>query len=557
MTESSPRPGSRLGFLRWYARADLYEETALPTTRAITLSVALATAGAVVALAIPWLVGEIRRGRQAADPLKSCLWVTDRSSRIAGRSMTPEKLETIFKAVRARVGDQFREITGFAEIEKDMVTAGGNAREYKTLIGRTITATDPLNQSLGKLLVAGRAFDPANPGGLLVTRQMLKNLGYSPEDIARIEQAANTDKPESVQWSSPSGQAIPLAVRGVFADPLPLGHEFIIPEAEDIRLRSGARFITDDVILFPLAKGWPVPPPGDSIGKYVDEGYDKETGDRKAPYHSRLPKSVVDHLGKLSWRIKLIKQGDTFAWNVIRLPDDVGKPVKLSDAEWRDRVDQLNRLMAEAGLGSATDFGVSPSDPVAAAPPVVLPEGHNWATVYVHDLFALRPVADVFRELRLECDESAIRQLEQIEKDVRVLRVILYVLVALFALSVAASVYHLGRLRARQKAAEIGMLRAMGISDRRLRAIAATEAGLLWADGTLKGLLMAILVLGGLLIVAGVSATELLATTGWGSHLLLQGGFLLATFVFCQVGTIRSVNQIGKLSPIEALNLSA
>lgn len=544
-------------FLRWYSFADLYEPSALVTTRAITVSVALATAGAVVALAIPWLVGEVRKTRQAADPLKSCLWVTDPSSRVGDKPMTTEKITAIADALKLEVGERFKNLVGFAEIKAEFVNSQNGKLSYRTLTGRTITANDPLNLSLDKLISSGQSFSREQPTGILVTRKLLKELGNSPEEISNIEASTKTANPFQLKWLAPSQQSVPIAIRGVFAEPLPLGHDFIIPEAQEVQLRSQTLFKTDDIILYPIGIGWPIPKNGKSLNEFINEGFDIDQDDPECPYHSKLPVEVRNTLRDWNCRIKLISYQDSYAWRMIRLPDTGGREVLFTDSTWKEHVNQLKLQMERAGLGGASKLEISPADPRKAMLSEVTAPPHDWATVYVNDLYALRPVAQVFRQLNLECDESAIRQLEQIENDVRDLRRILYALVCLFALSVASSVYYLGRLRARLKAPEIGMLRAMGISDRRLRAITMSEAGLLWVDGTSKGIVFAVIMLTGLLVSAGVTREEFMSLNGWFQHFVGQACFLLSTFLFCQGGTLRAVNQVARLSPIEGLNQSA
>ena len=105
-------------------------------------------------------------------------------------------------------------------------------------------------------------------------------------------------------------------------------------------------------------------------------------------------------------------------------------------------------------------------------------------------LEALRPTVRALVDQHWLVNETAIGQMEEIARSTRTAMAVLWSIMLLFCAAAGLSLYAVHSLRARQKAAQIGMLRAMGISDALLRDVFLTEARLLWGRGTLYGLLL-------------------------------------------------------------------
>ena len=222
-------------------------------------------------------------------------------------------------------------------------------------------------------------------------------------------------------------------------------------------------------------------------------------------------------------------------------------------SQWRAYVEQLHALMVKNTFKASDDFIKIIVPKAESARPKVRP-GYDKLGFYFVDLPALRPAAEALREEELIVNEGVIRQLEEISQATRAAWIVLLGLLTMFCATAAINLIAVLSLRARQKAPELGMLRAMGMGDGLLRLTIIVEAFLLWLRGSCWGVLCAG-VLGAILGLLYLEKGELrLLLGGW--WLVFVGLFIVGSLVVCILSALIATSRLRTQPPIVSLNLS-
>lgn len=521
-------------FAAWFARQELFERAALATTLAVVASLAFSTAGGVACLALPAVLKAVQSARLADEPQALSLTVSDAHPGVGTGTLDPVRRAALIAAVAARLpaGVTVRGCPGFYQADDvewavNPAVAGGQLRTVRKP-GRTVAPDDPLHDGLHKLLASGTPFARPNAPGVIVTPRLLAELGYPPERPPAAVQVRNVR----------TGRPVELSVLGVTADPLPLGHRFLMTEAQDAVLRAGANDEYAAVVSGPAGPNWP------------------RKANRYAPDPAqRIPPAVLDVVDGWGLGLKVDETDDAAGRPAFRWTLSTKGKQRLSTDVWRAYLRQIRTLMtADPRLAPAPDFDTPTAVAAGDRPPEPRTGGHDWAAVYVSDLAGLRPAAAAAAAAGLEVEDSAIPQLEHIEAGARTAAVVLSGLLVVFCLAAAVGLGTLLVVRVQQKAAGVGMLRAFGTADRTLRAVAAATAVYLWVMGTAAGLALA--AAGGAVAAVACDVTWAELAAAAGGWLALVAAFLAASLATAVVTTALAVRTQAVRSPGTTLGLT-
>jgi hypothetical protein len=436
-------PDSRLRFLLWFARRDLFAPGALRATRVNRQTIALVTFFSLTALGLSLGVWQVRVKRQMRDRLNLCLFIGDPNQ---GLQVTPAVVERIRSEVPRQLHQPEKFLCyAFSEVRYDWFVEGADSRSLE-LRGRTIADGDPL---LGSRELAERP-EAGQPGraGVAITPSMRRLLKLP------------TPLPATLRLRSPITSAvleIPLA--GVMKKgELPFEHEFVMPESVEAELiRKDPNTPSPFVDTGPIPADWPA----------ID----------------RLPPAVQRAFQRYKWAPPQPSPRDRRVWRITS---------KLAPAPtrmlWNAYLLGLHGTMVELGYSRSTDFLIFWTPPDPQAP--VGRTGHGMAGLYVGDEPDLKPAAAAVRSLQFKANESVIDALESIGTSSRLAFLILGLVALVFLFHGWSSMYVIQRLRSEQMRSEIGMLKAIGMEARSLRSLLLTEGLILWAGGTARGVVL-------------------------------------------------------------------
>jgi len=510
----SPRLNLRFAF--GFAWKDLADRRAAAPTLVIVFTIALTTALSALAFTLPQAAEEARRKEMGQKPLATCLW---------GRHVTQELLEPDLQEEQVRA--LHTRLESGLDSRDDLVGCypvrvldlewrfPNNEKEQRTqLRGRTLAPGDPLFRSCRTKY--GKTLSEGEPG-IIAAPKMLELLGY-PADLP----------PGSMLTViRPGGSHAPMPVQlvDVFVDRLPDGYLYLMTEAYHIQILN-----TDDdvqmqaVVSGPVHPDWPDP--------------------------LALPATLLDRLEeKEGLRITLIIQdaGKPRAWQIESIR---ARPPDF--ATWRDKLLPLiHRLLRDvAKLVAADQF--EKLRPPPQTRPVVRPDGYQRVAIYVRDVKDLRPAAEIARQNEIRVNENIVDQLSAYSEAVQTAQKLRdFALPALWLLA-TINLTALQSLLAQRKAPEIGMLRAIGMSNRTLLSLYLLEAFILWGLGSLYGLFLTMYV--GALLSARVLPEgdwSALLTLKWFCHL---GLFLLGSLFFGLVSNFVITYSTCRTSPALSLN---
>lgn len=445
-------------FLVWFAFRDLFERHAR-----LTSLVNIATVGFVVAcliVAYGWTVGVQKIGEEKLrrDPLNLCLWCgpgpTKRITREGAAELQAKLQESLGTEARARCfvfgGSDFR-----WHHKSQGIVVG--------IEGRTVLPDDPLLQSI-PLRVGGRESIGDADKGFVVSRSMLTALGYANTELPRmlrVEIAGGVvDVPVLDIADRSYGDA--EQAEGPGQSILPLGHEFIVGEQYETELRNeNPNEELQEVSARPIPDDWP-----DDIAE--------------------MPATVQELIRQWSIQIVPKNQGE---WNMFYAGKDQLPVLSL----WKEYLVQINAAMNVAvNPATGSTFTNEPrlevDSPAKANVPLKFRGEYDWMGVYVGDLQYLSPADQVARTEGLtSLNQTVIDRLlklrEQTEEVLQILQRIGLIFLAVAIWNMWAIEY----LRNKQKVAEIGMLKAIGMQPVSLVSLACCEASILWFFGFLIG----------------------------------------------------------------------
>lgn len=459
-----------LGFLLRFSWRDLTAREALRTTFPLLGTVCL-----VVAFPLGGF-GFIEGSRQVGlyrlqeeDPFARCLWTGDN---IVKKRISPEVLNDLRRKI-LQVVPSPEYLDGIHPFYESTLTFKGKSGATLQLTGRTIrlppedTTSDPLFKS--RPVQNGPGLKSSKDQGIVFTPQGLLRLGYK-----------TTDKLDTVILHTNTGSDVPIKVRGIIKKDLPTPHDFIVTEPYERKLQAEN---PDPVMSIasstPFPENWPT-----SLDKF--------------------PPRVLQLLETANWDLASYQVEPYFDPDpdvlknvtVLRLKSEFEKgdrqrPPTLS--EWNARFERIQELMVEVHP-TEEPFRVNPKKiPIKQILPRV---NHDMLAVYVspkvleEDL--LVAVADACESVQagerpLEVNRTIVDQVRSINEQTRQIQKVLAWSGGLLVVFACGMLFVIQRIRAEQRIAEIGMLKAMGMTRRSLVLLDLLEGFLLCAPAVLAG----------------------------------------------------------------------
>jgi len=451
---------------------DVSDRVALRSTGVIALTIALVCALTIALFGFVYGFERVRYARLKEDPLSLCLWV---GSTFEER-LTPQVLNELNEQVRDRVGpEKFEGVYEFYQTELRLRDPKGDVR---SLYGRTfvlekddkgVERRDPLFRSR-PLRAGGREFATPDDEGIVLTPQGLEELGLGPND-----------NPKEVMMVVSRDVRVP--VLGVLTKNLPTPHSFLIlPRFERRLASSNPDPSLKMVITKPLPPKWP----------QLDVGLPKK--DRPKDLEAKYPAEVVKLLRSKDWKQFDPVQEERFGkpvWviksKVLENDPDTPLPTLIT---WNERLRIVAREMEAAGYPSEEPFRVDESTlPIEEAHPR---KTFHLAAVYVSDLGSLVKAANGCESVRagdqnLRVNRNVVEQITNIGRQTEQALGVLALIELVVVVIAVANLGVLQKLRAEQKTAEVGMLKAMGMTGRALMLLSVIEGLMLWLPAVLLG----------------------------------------------------------------------
>ncbi len=295
----------------------------------------------------------------------------------------------------------------------------------------------------------------AGTGGnwVIVSTDMLLALDANKDQVPRKLRIRNAfDEPFEVQ------------VAGVARDGLPFEYQFLLSEQAD---RLSRTLPPDDEL--PSIIAGPV-----AVALHDPAGLPEKARQQLADFATQLQLFPI--------KAEQTKDGHR-GWLMRSMVD----PPRLST--WRARLRQLHDSLKQDGL--SLDEGLRPLGLTTSAQPPPVRSGPYRAGIFVDDVKDLRKVEATAQALGIPLpDRGVLPKLEGYAHSVAQAETILLVLLGLFGVIALINVAVLQKLACQMKQAEVGMLKAMGISGRLLWSVYLTETLLLWLVGLLGGILL-------------------------------------------------------------------
>lgn len=448
-----------------YARRDLLDPTARRSTVVVFGTITLALAAVIGGFGFTFGADRVSRQRLDKDPFARTLWT---GSRQYAQVITPAVLAELRE--RCPPGTQLFPIRNLSIVftKKDGYTERAYGRTVSLKPGQadTIFSSRPVRPG-------GQAITATNDQGMVATPQLLRDLGYDP-----------AAPPATLDGSYDNGpkQAIPLL--GVTEESLPTAHQFLV--SEDYVQVLGTTFGTKEG--YTIVYSTPVP----------------EVWLRYHQNPTTIPAAVAEAgqvraaLGSNKLKMQATEKKKYEVLMVQLPPGYVGKSIK----EWEAIFEQMNAEFQHAVPAPQEAFRVDTSDY-----PKLVPEprtDHDMVAVVATDLDALIPasigVAQVETTIgKLPVNRDAVEKIERLNEQTRLMVETLSVVEFFLILIAVSNLYVIQTMRADRQIAEVGMLKAMGMSRGLVLATYLLEAFLLWLPAALTG------------VLAGIAATFCLA----------------------------------------------
>ncbi len=447
----------RLSFALWFAVIDLSGRwRSLHVTLVNLLTLVALVAFTVLVYGLILGTGRRQLEQFRHDPLASCLWV--RPAR--GQTITPAARDQLAAKVRQSLSspDHLTGCAGYHLLEQDWFIPGQESAP--AIPGRTLSPDDPLLRSFpdAQSWLANTVPSPGEEG-VILTRSMLDRLKVQEEQV-----------PERLVVRAVTGKRQPVRVLGVLdREFFPGRCSYVLTEAiwEQVRKQSGNPKAAE-VRSGPLAASWAtiedLPAAVPSVAKYLES----------------------ESLEWVSTRAHGTGKVWLFRWKAEVRPGDEAPEL----GRWHVYLENVGRRLKEAGKGSAAPgFDVpEPLGLVTDQKPAAT-EGFDRIALYLSAPDDLPAAGSAARRLGYQMEDDRLDQIRRIRANTNAALAYLSPLVLAAALLAAWNLYVIQGLRAQQKVAEVGMLKAMGLSDGLLNLIFLIEAGLVWGLGVVLGLL--------------------------------------------------------------------
>ena len=458
----------RLRFLAGFSRKDLFAAgVRLPTWTNIAGITAVLCA-CIVGLALVDGAAQVQRAALERDRENLCL----RGGQAFLAAVDDKFLERLATALRDQEGlrgNHIYALTRYSQTKWKWIAKNGKTRVE--LKGRTVRQGDPLfqNRPVRRWMDARREL-PADPldchhKGVVVTESMLTELGYVMASSAGAE--AEVEEPHTLQLEMPGGlPPLDVPVLGIAARPLPDDFQFAWSAAFYSWLIEYNR--QKNVVQESPFQSGPVPDSWisamdenrlpDGVSTFLTQsipGFGASTG----------PEVVAGDDGRRRWSFEL--SGKTYEF-------------------WAELLSKVREVMVEEQFEDAPvlvpaprGFAIDPCD--ASIKPKEL---DNFVAVYVDvkNLESLEAIAKVMsgKGFDLRANKDVARALKEIARQSNALLGVLGAVVLLVAVLAVLNTFSQEILRADARKAEIGMLRAIGMSRELLCHAAVFEALLQW-----------------------------------------------------------------------------
>lgn len=447
-------------YLTGLAYRELTDKVARRSTWVMAQTIALTVGLSVALFGFAFGMEEVLLRRQAKNSLALCLVIG--GDTLVTHRLTPEVLEQVRAALARGVTrrDGVEGVFPYYQVALTFRKANGNFGE--PLDGRTyFLAQGPEGEQRDPLFVRRPLRQDKKPfalgdKGVILTPHGLRLLGYRPDDPL----------PQELQLVTTGGD-VPVPVLGVTHENLNTPHAFLLL-AEYARELAAANPNPE------LASVKTTPLPASWVEKY------KTFADLPANVRAYLDElelrlaSVEDRDGKVIWRVSLKEVNAT-----------------ASLEQWNRWLRELHQKLAAPGERITEYLRVGPAtEGLRVDPPPRL--DYDQAAIYTRDPRSLVQAADAVETVvaggrKLETDRTVVDEVSKIAQLTQQAIALLLVLELVLVVLAMSNLRVLQALRAEQKVAETGMLKAMGMTTRALLALELIEGVMLWLPAAVTG----------------------------------------------------------------------
>lgn len=432
---------SRVGFALWFAWRDLGANSAWKTSLSCSFTIFVMIFLTLLVWGAVNGYEAIRRHKIESDPLARCMSVGN--PHVEEQRISQDKIDTLRRLLNDKLStERLKGCFPFSILSDSIWQSKSENDEsaYPTITGRTLVQGDPLLDSFK--FIQGRPFKSADEDGIVATEEMLKKLGFTAQN-----------PPPALNYRAPDGSLVQMALRGVIEGNFIFGQGYVVNHVVQVNIDADHRNVPAAIIQTgAVPKEWPTP-----------DHLPPDVADALNTFGILEPTEIWPQ-GKKCWRLEA-----RFGANVI--------------ANWHIYVNKIGTLMERAGFPGTTDFALITPDVPRAEHDDHAKEAQQFdmATVYVKNLNDLSIVASVCKANHIYYNSSILTQLEHLGRDSQDARTALVSVLALIVLMGIVNLIIMQNLVAQQKAAEVGMLKAMGMGKSLLRGVYLCETGLLFA----------------------------------------------------------------------------
>lgn len=442
------------------------------------------------------------------------------------RRPTVETIHVLEDLLKREIGAENFNLRGFHRAELAFYEHD-ESRGTLRISGGTFNPGDPMIDRL--FPPEQRTFDP-NGKGIIASRELLNRLQF-PRQLDEYGNAIPCNPPRTLRIrGTPDSPFVDVPVLAFTEIRLPLGHLFLVSEAEEQRLWSATtEGLASRVRSGSIPDDWP---------SYRE--LPRVVQDRCNKVGVELPREAFDLDGRRCW--ELVAKND--------------RPIIMS--EWRKVLESLAEamLLANDGAFDAPTGDFVSFQAINETKPH-LDSSMEYIEISVRNLDDLKPASKVCRHksVNFPADETTVDRLDEIARNSKLAIVVSGTLLVAVALNAFSGLTSLQMVRSEQKLPEIGMLRAMGLPQGRLHGVFLAAGFLFWIRGALYGTLLGIAAsytIGWLLLVDHKRPSEMLLVFDPIPIPVILFITLAATLLSVSVGT----RQARRSSPMETLRAS-
>ncbi|HBJ37529.1 MAG TPA: hypothetical protein DDZ51_22795 [Planctomycetaceae bacterium] len=467
-------------FLKWYAQQDLNALTAREVTQPLIHSVGLTTAIVIVLLTLALALPMLQKSRLAVSPLAQSLWIGQ--PEIESQEITLDRIDRLHKELAKPLpGIDRYQIRRFHLLTLRFASA--NSVDYPLMRGGTIGVNDPL----ARRMLPALAWNPADHG-VVATKSLLRALGYSEDD----------NGPDSLLVRVSSNEPVmELPIVAIVDINLPDSMLFLVTETEYERIYAeGHEKASAKARTGMIGHDWPT--------------------QRELMLDADFIAKFQNQRGLTTVRRQLIPDRFVHVW-------ELESNVSLRRSEWIETVKMLRDWLIEK------DESYQAVDEFVLDTTLIDPESrsidlstqpYRLGEIWVADLDDLKDASVACRKAGYAANESAVQQVEDIQKSSKIFGIGGLVIGLSLLMNASWGIKLIQELRCKQKLAEIGMLKAIGMNKGELASVFAHQATFIWRSGSKLGLLGSTI---------GLAICCLLLTQSWAEvRILITCGLVIA-----------------------------